>query len=103
MIVLDAMNSRMKDFYDIFEMLSNHDIDSDSLKEAIRLTFHTRNTSLPTIPAIFTEGFEKNERNIQMWGSFLNRIKADHIVFEKVIELIKNRLEPIYQNLKNGE
>lgn len=103
MIVLDAKNSRMKDFYDVFELLCKNDIDSDSLKEAIRLTFQSRDTYLPDIPAVFSNGFEKNKRNLQMWESFLNRIKADHIDFKNVIEVIQDRLEPIYQHLKSGE
>ena len=67
MIVLDARNSRMKDFYDIHEILSKHHIADDSLVEAIRLTLQTRRTNLPDAPAIFTDDFRKNDRNIRMW------------------------------------
>ena len=57
MIVLDTRNSRMKDFYDIHDILTNHQIESSTLKEAIRLTFERRRTILPEAPAVFQEEF----------------------------------------------
>jgi hypothetical protein len=67
------------------------------------MTFQTRNTRLPNAPAIFTEEFKRDKRNIQLWETFLDRINADHISFGKVIELIRNNLSPIYQSLKSKE
>ena len=44
MIVLDAANSRMKDFYDIYQILKENTISGKSLVEAINQTFQTRHT-----------------------------------------------------------
>ncbi|AHC15639.1 nucleotidyl transferase AbiEii/AbiGii toxin family protein [Salinispira pacifica] len=68
MIVLDARNSRMKDFYDIYDILTNHRIDQAILEEAIRLTINTRRTILPEAPAIFQDAFSSDPRNQQLWN-----------------------------------
>lgn len=41
-VKLSDLNSRMKDFYDIFFLMQNHDFDGSSLKEAISKTFVNR-------------------------------------------------------------
>lgn len=96
MIVLDARNSRMKDFYDIYDILTNHRIDQTALEEAIRLTFNTRQTILPMAPAIFQDGFSSDPRNLKLWKGFLNRIKAEEIGLAQVMNKITEQLYPIY-------
>ena len=100
MIVLDARNSRMKDFYDIYDILTNQKIDNVVLEEAIRLTFNTRRTILPAAPAIFQDDFSSDPRNLQLWKGFLKRIKVEEIGFANVMNKITGQLNPIYNNLK---
>jgi predicted nucleotidyltransferase component of viral defense system len=100
MIVLDARNSRMKDFYDIYDILTNHKIDQTALGEAVRLTFKTRKTILPENPAIFQHWFSSDPRNLQLWKGLLNRIKVEEIGFAKVMNKVTGKLYPIYINLK---
>ena len=100
MIVLDAANSRMKDFYDIYQILENNDISDDLMSGAIRQTFKTRQTELPSDPAIFNNGFCNSSRNNKMWSAFIKRMKGEPILFSDVMRVIKNRLEPIYRSLE---
>jgi hypothetical protein len=97
--LLDARNSRMKDFYDIYDLLTKHDIQLSTLNKAIKLTIQQRKTHTPESPAIFRESFAENPRNLQLWQSFLSRIKADNIEFSLVIQTIRRQLEPIYQEM----
>jgi hypothetical protein len=99
MIVLDTRNSRMKDFYDIYEILTKNKINISNLKEAVKLTLERRKTAKPKFPAIFQDSFVSNSRNLQMWSAFLSRIKADDIEFQLVMQTIRQQLEPIYQYL----
>ena len=99
MIVLDARNSRMKDFYDIYTLLTKHDIQPSTLNKAIKLTIQQRNTNTPKFPAVFQERFAEDPRNLQLWDAFLSRIKADVIDFSSVIQVIKESLEPIYKEM----
>ena len=99
MIVRDAVNSRMKDFYDIYQILKENRISKKALDEAIRQTFNTRHTVLPDNPAVFSVDFSEDSRNRNMWNAFLRRIKSEDIPFEIVVSEIKKHLEPIYKSL----
>ena len=90
----------MKDFYDIYNILINKEINNDKLKGAIRQTFEKRQTKLPQKPAIFQNSFNSDPRNIQLWKAFLNRIKADQIDFSLVMKKLQENLYPIYQQMK---
>ena len=100
MIVLDARNSRMKDFYDVYDLLTMTRIKTSSLSKAIKLTIQRRKTNIPKSPAIFQENFANDPRNLQLWNAFLSRINADGIDFSLVIKTIRAKLEPIYRELR---
>ncbi|MCF7945156.1 MAG: nucleotidyl transferase AbiEii/AbiGii toxin family protein [Spirochaetia bacterium] len=100
MIVLDAANSRMKDFYDIYKILTENYISAESLKQAMKQTFHARHTILPENPAIFSPYFVENPRNRNLWKAYLKRLKGEELAFNVVVSKIKNYLEPIYITLR---
>ncbi|MDZ7670086.1 MAG: nucleotidyl transferase AbiEii/AbiGii toxin family protein [Gammaproteobacteria bacterium] len=50
MVALGALNSRMKDFYDIWLLSRHFDFGLATLSRAIRATFERRNTRLPSVP-----------------------------------------------------
>lgn len=100
MIQLSEANSRMKDFYDIYVLLSNYDIDKSELEEAIKLTFKTRKTIISDNHSIFQEQFYKNTGRITQWNAFKKKAKIiDEIEFENVMKIIKLELEPIYKRI----
>ena len=101
MIDLSELNSRMKDFYDVFRILSKGDFDKDNLKMAIAQTFKNRATILPDNHPLFTKDFaEDNTRNIQ-WHAFLRKANLDQsISFEEVMDLIASELELIYNEIR---
>jgi hypothetical protein len=68
-----------------------------SLAEAIKQTFRTRGTFLPENPAIFSDEFRTDSRNIGLWQACLRRMKAEEIDFQIVLIEIKEHLEPIYR------
>ncbi len=74
MIKLGSLNSRMKDFYDIWLMLNQFDFDGTILLEALKRTFKNRKTPLPQRNPLFAEEIydEKSDRQI-LWKAFLNK------------------------------
>jgi Nucleotidyl transferase AbiEii toxin, Type IV TA system len=54
MIDLAEMNSRMKDFYDLYRLLSQHKYDSVILQQAILNTFQRRKTVYIENHSLFT-------------------------------------------------
>lgn len=67
MISLSEVNTRMKDFYDVYYLLEFGDYDKIQLKQAIINTFKQRGTSLPKKHSIFTSAFVKDEQRFKLW------------------------------------
>jgi predicted nucleotidyltransferase component of viral defense system len=101
MITLDRLNSRMKDFYDLFMIFENCRIDKEILLHAIQNTFRVRKTVCPDKPTIFSHEFGSNPVRIEMWNQFLKRIgfKTD-LPFEKIFLKLCEHLEPVYTKIQ---
>lgn len=74
MIKLGLLNSRMKDFYDIWIMMRQFDFDGANLSEALKRTFAHRKTELPKECPLFADEIydEKSDRQT-LWKAFLNK------------------------------
>lgn len=95
MVALGEINSRMKDFYDIWVLANQFEFNGEVLQRAIEKTFGHRETPLPTdIPVALTEAFSE-QKQIQ-WDNFLRRIDQTNGVqdFAKIIWLLQKFLMP---------
>ena len=100
MIQLSEANSRMKDFYDIYTLLINNDIDKNELENAIKITFKTRNTVYSVNHSVFSDEFYTNKDRLTQWNAFKRKAKiTDNPTFETVLKKIKLELEPIYKRI----
>ncbi len=96
MVERDTENSRMKDFFDCYQILKHQssEIKEGVLSEAIQATFENRDTVIPENLQLFTEVFAKDEQRQSMWKNFLKKINwKEDITFSEVMNLIKKRLE----------
>jgi hypothetical protein len=101
MIALSVFNSRMKDFYDVYFLLQNNNIDDMILQEAILRTFRQRNTNFDGKPEVFTASFAENNYHKEMWKGFLRKMRIlNNPDFSVIVKGITERLEPIYNMLK---
>ena len=91
MIKLALLNSRMKDFYDVYTIIKEGSLRREVLKAAIKNTFANRNTDLPTEPFVFTEVFYNNPDKQTQWAAFLkkNTITDAPQTFKEVVAGIK--------------
>jgi predicted nucleotidyltransferase component of viral defense system len=104
MVSLAQANSRMKDFYDIYTILSTREFDGRVLYEAIFETFQNRGTNLDKTPVAFNESFYLENLKQGQWRGFLRRIgRTGDLEFEKVCIRIKEFLEPLYTCLLHEE
>lgn len=95
MIDLAESNSRMKDFYDVYQLLSKKRYDSEVLRLAIAQTFQNRKTELRSDHPLFAPDFVTDASRQQLWTGFLKRTKLDtSISFETVVALISEVLKP---------
>jgi hypothetical protein len=102
MVKLGALNSRMKDFYDIWLLSRLFEFDGAKLAEAIRLTFARRGTELPNRIEAFDESFIASKQ-IQ-WTAFWKRLQHDHVPasFTDIVAGVKEFLEPPASGLLNS-
>lgn len=96
-VSLGMLNSRLKDFYDIYVLSKTHDFDGTTLRQAIEETFNHRKTSLKHIDA-FDDGFISPYRKDQ-WNSFIKQKDPNQVLeLETVIMNIKKFVNPIMNN-----
>lgn len=99
---LGILNSRMKDFYDIWLLSRQFHFNGPRLAEAIRRTFKQRETEL----TLEIDAFEKhfiNEKQIQ-WAAFYRKLKQEHIPasFTDIVADIKDFLIPVVTSIHEG-
>lgn len=94
MIDLAEANSRMKDFYDVYQLLSKKRFDPNTLQEAILQTFKRRNTKLQPDHPLFQPDFAEDPIRNELWQNFLRRAKLDEsLTFSEVLQVIREVLQ----------
>ena len=74
MVMLGAANSRMRDFYDVWQLSLRFGFEGSLLRDAINATFIRRRTQLPVeAPTALTASFYEDSAKIVQWRSFLHR------------------------------
>ena len=98
MIYLAEINSRMKDFYDIYSLCANFDFDGRVLYEAILQTIIRRETYTPNNPTVFDENFINNREKAIQRGAFKRRtLGGSDLEFSEVAKVICIFLKPLYE------
>lgn len=96
MIDRDVLNSRMKDFFDCYQLLTKRDLDDETLYDAIKATFDNRGLTYNPELLLFTEDFSTDVARITRWKAFLKKIQwKETLDFETVMEVIRKRLQPM--------
>ena len=95
MVEKDTENSRMKDFFDCYQILKYQSdlVDDVALADAIRTTFENRDTVVADNLQLFTDAFSNDEFRNSLWKNFLKKINwEEQIEFAEVMIVIQNRL-----------
>lgn len=101
MIDLSTINSRMKDFYDVYQILVSQQLDHQQLSESVKATFANRKTGYTPGHALFSPSFATDAGRVRQWKTFLKKNHLDAgLEFEKVVGEIVNSLSGIWENLQ---
>ena len=95
MVEKDTENSRMKDFFDCYQILiyQSNLIDEAVLEDAIRATFENRDTVIADNLQLFTDAFSNDDFRNSLWKNFLKKINwQEQVEFAEVMKVIQNRL-----------
>lgn len=103
MITLGKLNSRMKDFYDIWMLASQFDFDGKQLRNAVAWTFQRRALKIPEEITAFSAEFIEAKKF--QWSAFrrkLNQIGIPENMAD-VILIIQDFLTPVLENLRSDK
>ncbi len=103
MVELGMMNSRMKDFYDIWLLSRQFNFDGAKLTEAIRRTFERRDTALPSEIEVFAEPFIVAKQT--QWAAFWKRLQQNRVPssFREIMASVSGFLSPIVAALSSDK
>ena len=97
MVKLDSINDRMKDFFDIWLLSQQVEIQGATLTKAIRATFKNRKTPLPTnMPTALTSEFAMLRQ--EDWERFLRRSDLNALEYpslDEVISVLREFIWPV--------
>lgn len=98
MIDRDTQNSRMKDFFDCYQLLTSRNINMETLCEAVKAAFDNRKLQYNADLQLFTPSFATDVARLARWNSFLKNIQwKDALSFADVMQVITNSLQPLVE------
>jgi predicted nucleotidyltransferase component of viral defense system len=74
MVYLRTLNSRMKDFYDVWLLARQFAFDGALLGQAIAATFANRETAIDPAPIAFTPEFTEQTSTVAQWTAFRKKL-----------------------------
>ena len=97
MVERDVNNSRMKDFFDCYQILTTKELDDEMLYEAIKATFDNRELAYNTHLQLFNDDFCTDEVRLKRWEVFLKKIQwKESLSFADAMTVITVRLKGLY-------
>ncbi len=90
------LNSRYKDFYDIYVLSQKYTFNFQELHDAVAETFMNRKTPMTTKTAAFSDEFINDTMHQARWNSFLKKKKAlIPVSMNEAMARIKTFVEPL--------
>ena len=105
MVKLGELNSRMKDFFDVWLLSRSFDFNGARLSEAIEETFKRRGTVLPNgEPVALTREFYSNPQKQAQWAGFIRRMKLGDVPsFPEIVDGLREFLMPLVRAVSKSE
>ena len=90
------LNSRMKDFFDLWVLAKHSDFDGSVLSRAVAATFERRRTAIPMgVPIGLSDEFINDAQKEKQWQAFLRKNAIALIPLAAVIADLRNFLLPV--------
>lgn len=92
-VSLGMANSRLKDYFDLWVLLTTQELDSAMITAAINATLARRQTAMPTsAPIGLTETFSNDPQKIRQWQAFIRKNQLEAPELGTVVELLHQKL-----------
>jgi len=105
MVLLGTLNSRMKDFFDLWMLSRQFDFRGDYLATAIQKTFENRNTDIDPDPVALTPAFTAEDKTARQWKAFVKRMRVKEMPpsLDELREPLRQFLIPVAEALSKGD
>lgn len=102
-VSLGELNTRYKDFYDIYLISKTNKIKSNELAEALKKTFSKRNSKFNDFVIFNEEYFNDNKRSVAWNRLKKNKNINDDVKFDETILHIKTFILPIIKMIESND
>lgn len=101
MLIRQQLNSRMKDYYDIWLLSRTFAFEGERLSSAIKQTCAARGTPVPTEVVGFQPRFAEDPTKITQWNAFRRQSKLTDAPesFATVVQSVREFLEPVTRSI----
>lgn len=105
MVKLGQLNSRLKDFFDLWLLSRQFAFDGMTLSSAVTQTFQNRQTAINPQPVALTAMFANDPIKQAQWKGFLRKSRLDMAPpqLAEVIDAISGFLLPLATALAKGQ
>ena len=104
MLDRDEYNSRMKDLFDCYQLLTKRQLNDETLYDAIKATFDNRELEYNPRLKLFTDDFVNDTNRRMQWKLFLKKIQwKESLSFNVVMQVITDRLKPMVEKYWNKQ
>jgi len=87
---LGMANSRMKDYFDLWMLLRNGELDDAELVRAIQATFSRRRIALPEgVPAGLSDAFAADAGKLTQWRAFVAKNKLNAVALGELVQALR--------------
>lgn len=95
--LLGMANTRMKDYFDLWVLLTGGALESTELRRAIDATFARRQLQVPdSTPSGLSDAFARDAVKTAQWAAFLKKNRLDTLDLVEVVSLLRDA----FQNLQ---
>lgn len=102
MLDRDEYNSRMKDFFDCYQLLTKRELHDETLYDAVKATLDNRELEYNPKLKLFTAEFFNDANRQMQWKLFLRKIQwKEELSFNVVMQVITDRLKPMAEKYWN--
>ena len=92
--LLGMANTRMKDYFDLWILMSEGTLDPTELRRAIVATFERRKLAMPSsLPTGLSDGFSDDGTKKMQWAAFLRKNRLEAIDLANVVRRLREELQ----------
>lgn len=96
--LLGMANTRMKDYFDLWVLLTEGALDSSELHRAVQATFARRQLPVPgAVPSGLSDNFAQDAVKRAQWAAFLKKNRLDALDLVEVVNLLRDEFQKLQE------